>query len=81
MHRYLEGGRTGAGYALRSTRRAMVMCSLTTMLGFSSLVMARYQAFSALGWVALLGVGFCPITFLCFLRTLLILSKEKDGNA
>jgi predicted RND superfamily exporter protein len=77
MHRYLEGEERDAGHALRTTGRAMVMCSLTTMLGFGSLITARYQALSTMGWVTILGIGFCLITSLCFLPTLLILWRGK----
>jgi predicted RND superfamily exporter protein len=80
MHRYLEGGRRDAGHALRTTGRAMSMCSLTTMLGFGSLVTARYQALSTMGWVTILGMGFCLITALSLLPTLLILWKGKDDE-
>jgi hypothetical protein len=80
MHRYLEGRRRDAGHALRTTGRAMAMCSLTTMLGFGSLVTARYQALSTMGWVTILGMGFCLIAALCFLPTLLILWKEKHDE-
>jgi predicted RND superfamily exporter protein len=80
MHRFLEGGGSDAGHALRSTGRAMAMCSLTTMLGFGSLATARYQALSTMGWVTILGMGFCLIAALCFLPTLLFLSKEKYGE-
>jgi len=75
MHRYLEGG--GPGHALRNTGRAMVMCSLTTMLGFGSLATAQYQALSMMGWVTILGMGFCLISALGFLPTLLILWEQK----
>jgi predicted RND superfamily exporter protein len=80
MHRFLEGGGKDAGLALRTTGRAMAMCSLTTMLGFGSLATARYQALSTMGWVTILGMGFCLMAALCFLPTLLILSKEKYGK-
>jgi predicted exporter len=80
MHRFLERGGKDAGQALRNTGRAIAMCSLTTMLGFGSLVTARYQALSTMGWVTILGMGFCLITSLCFLPTLLILWKEKYGD-
>lgn len=79
MHRYLEEGK-GVGHTLRTTGRAMVMCSLTTMLGFGSLVTARYQALSNMGWVTILGMGFCLITSLCFLPTLLLLWKGNHGG-
>lgn len=80
MHRYLEEGRRDVGLVLRTTGRAMILCSLTTMLGFGSLVTARYQALSTMGWVTILGMGFCLITSLCFLPTLLILREEKYGG-
>jgi hypothetical protein len=77
MQRYLEGGGNDADHALRNTGRAMAMCSLTTMLGFGSLATARYQALSSMGWVTILGMGFCLMTALCFLPTLLILREQK----
>ena len=77
MHRFLEGGGKDAGHALRSTGRAMAICSLTTMLGFGSLATARYQALSTMGWVTILGMGFCLMAALCFLPTLLILWEQK----
>jgi predicted RND superfamily exporter protein len=78
MHRYLEGGARDAGKALRLTGRAMVMCSLTTMLGFGSLVTARYQALSTMGWVTIFGMGFCLITSLSLLPSLMILWKRRS---
>jgi predicted RND superfamily exporter protein len=77
MNRFLEGGGRDAGLALRTTGRAMAMCSLTTMLGFGSLATARYQALSTMGWVTILGMGFCLIAALCFLPTLLILWEQR----
>jgi predicted RND superfamily exporter protein len=77
MHRFLEGGGRDAGIALRTTGRAMAMCSLTTMLGFGSLATARYQALSTMGWVTILGMGFCLTAGLCFLPTLLILWEQR----
>jgi uncharacterized protein len=77
MHRFLEGGGRDAGLALRTTGRTMAMCSLTTMLGFGSLVTARYQALSTMGWMTILGMGFCLMAALCFLPTLLILWEQK----
>lgn len=80
MHRYLEGGGKDPVHALSATARAMTMCSITTMLGFGSLVTARYQALSTMGWVTILGMGFCLIASLTFLPTILILRREQDGK-
>lgn len=80
MHRYLEERNNDAGHALRTTGRAMTLCSFTTMLGFGSLATARYQAISTMGWVTIFGMGFCLMTALFFLPTLLILWKGKHGK-
>ncbi len=80
MHRFLEGGGRDAGLALRTTGRAMAMCSLTTMLGFGSLVTARYQALSTMGWVTIFGMGFCSIASLTLLPAILILWKRRSGE-
>ena len=76
----LEGGGKDPVHALRTTGRAMTMCSITTMLGFGSLVTARYQALSTMGWVTILGMGFCLITSLTLLPTLLILWKRRSSE-
>ncbi len=80
MHRFLEGGGRDVGLALRTTGRAMAMCSLTTMLGFGSLVTARYQALSTMGWVTIFGMGFCSIASLTLLPAILILWKRRSGE-
>ena len=80
MHRYLEEGRKDPIHALRTTGRAMTMCTLTTILGFGSLVTARYQALTTMVWVTILGMGFCLITSLSFLPSILILWKGRYGK-
>lgn len=80
MHRFLEGGGRDASLALRATGRAMAICSLTTMLGFGSLVTARYQALSTIGWVTIFGMGFCSIASLTFLPAILMLRKRRSSE-
>lgn len=81
MHRYLEGGGRDPLQALRATGRAMTMCTLTTILGFGSLVTARYQALSTMGWVTILGMGFCWMATLTLLPTILILWRGQNGKS
>ncbi len=80
MHRYQEGGGRDPIFALRATGRAMAMCSITTMLGFGSLVTARYQALSTMGWVTILGMGFCLVASITLLPTLLILWRGRHAK-
>lgn len=81
MHRYLEGGGKDPIHALSVTGRAMTMCSITTMLGFGSLITARYQALSTMGWVTILGMGFCLIASLFLLPALLLLLRGKHEQS
>ncbi len=80
MHRYQEGGGRDPAHALRATGRAMTMCSVTTMLGFGSLVTARYQALSTMGWVTILGMGFCLMASLTLLPTMLMLWRGRHAE-
>jgi len=79
MHRHLEAGEKDPLRALRQTGRAITLCTLTTILGFGSLVTARYQALTMMGWVTILGMGFCLITTLTLLPTILLL-KGRHGE-
>ena len=43
-------------------------------------IAARYQALSTMGWVTILGMGFCLIASLTLLPTLLILWKRRSSE-
>ena len=58
---------------LRHTGRAILIASLTTMIGFGSLALASHRGLSSLGVVLLLGVGSCLITSTLVLPNLLVL--------
>lgn len=81
MHRFLEDGGTDESSTLQKIGRAMILCSLTTMLGFGSLVTAQYPALSTMGWITILGMGFCLLTSLCFLPVLLILWSPTHNES
>ena len=65
----------GAGMetVLRRTGRAILIASLTTMIGFGSLALASHRGISSLGMVLLLGVGSCLITSTIVLPNLLVM--------
>lgn len=81
MHRYLEGGRKDPLYALQKTGRAITLCSLTTMLGFGSLVTARSHALSTMGWVTILGMGYCLISSLLLLPAFLLFLERRNHDS
>jgi len=57
---------------LRHTGRAILIASLTTMIGFGSLALASHRGMSSLGLVLLLGVGSCLLASLLVLPNLLV---------
>ncbi|HDL86045.1 MAG TPA: hypothetical protein ENH11_06955 [Candidatus Acetothermia bacterium] len=81
IHRYLEersilpdGAVERAG---RMTTMAIIVTSLTTMLVFASLLIARTPGLRLLGVSALLGIGFTLLFSLIFLPAVLHIGGEK----
>ncbi len=72
MQRIRLEGRAGMGVVLRHTGRAILIASLTTMIGFGSLALASHRGLSSLGFVLLLGVGSCLLTSMVVLPNLLV---------
>ena len=73
IHRYLEESRYDIYGAVRYTGRAVAMTSLTTMVGFGSLVIAQYRVLSSMGWIIIVGIGSCLLTSLFLLPPLLVI--------
>lgn len=67
LHRYRYEGFNQTKLVLKSTGKAILVTSLTTMVGFGSLMIAKYRGFISLGALLVLGVA------ACFLTTILIL--------
>jgi len=78
VHRYREG--RDIGEAVRYTGRAVVMTSLTTMVGFGSLSTSHFPALSSLGKLAVIGIGACLLTSLLLLPSLIVAIGEKGGR-
>ncbi|MGB2804738.1 MAG: MMPL family transporter [Candidatus Zixiibacteriota bacterium] len=67
LHRYRIEGFTKTPIVLKSTGKAIMLTSITTMVGFGSLMLAKYRGFGSLGSLLVLGV------FACFMTTVLLL--------
>ncbi len=78
IHRYLEDSRYDIHGAVQYTGRAVAMTSLTTMVGFGSLVIAQYRALSSMGWIIILGIGSCLLTSLFLLPPLLVIFLKPE---
>ncbi len=62
IHRFRLEGSQGMTVVMEHTARAVLIASLTTMVGFGSLALASHRGLASLGLVLLLGVGACLIT-------------------
>jgi hypothetical protein len=59
MTRYVQDGESDVRGAMRSTGGAVALCSLTTIIGYSSLLLAKNQALFLFGSLAVLGEIAC----------------------
>ncbi|MBI4161493.1 MAG: MMPL family transporter [Acidobacteria bacterium] len=75
VHRFLAG----SGEVVRifhNVGRAILMTTLTTMVGFGTLVFANFPALVTAGWVALIGLACCLLTSVTILPALLCRSRR-----
>jgi len=80
LHRYRIEGPENTRTVMRSTGRAVLLTSLTTMAGFGSLMIAKYRGFTSLSSLLVIGVGVCFVTSVVFLPALMNLGKKNYNN-
>jgi uncharacterized membrane protein YdfJ with MMPL/SSD domain len=73
--RYERDGSRDIFAAVRSTGAAVALCSLTTIIGYSSLLMAKNQALFLFGILAVLGEVCCLTVALVSLPALIVLRR------
>ena len=71
LHRNREEPECGKNVISKSTGQAVILTSLTTMIGFGSLMVADHQGVYSVGLVLTLGVGSCMITSITLLPALM----------
>ncbi len=77
FHRFIQEGRGGMRRAVESVGRAMVLTSLTTMIGFGSLMLYLMRGMASLGLVLFLGVGMCLLVTFTLLPALASLFEAQ----
>jgi hypothetical protein len=75
--RYKLEGRGSLPKVLRTTGGAVALCSLTTIIGYSTLIIAKNQALVSFGWIAILGEFTCLAAALIFIPSSIILLERK----
>ena len=77
VNRYVQDGQKDVGATLRATGSAVALCSLTTIIGYSSLLMAENRALFLFGLVAVLGEVGCLTAAVTFLPSVLLLVQRR----
>jgi len=77
FHRYLEEGPGSIPYVLRHTGVAVFVCTLTTMVGFSGLLLAHHPGLNSIGKLAVLGLSFTLLASLVAFPALLHFMEIK----
>ncbi len=81
VQRYrLEGGRNVLA-TIQHTGSAVALCSLTTIIGYGSLLLAQNQAFRSFGWIAILGELTCMTAAVIVLPSILLMAEQKKELA
>lgn len=82
MSRYLADGESDVRPAIRATGGAVALCSVTTVIGYSSLLLAENRALFLFGLLAVLGEIVCLVAGVLLLPALLlILPKRRRAQA
>lgn len=74
--RYKLEGKGSLVKVLRTTGGAVALCSLTTLIGYATLIIAKNQALVSFGWIAILGELGCLAAALVFVPAL-VMGREK----
>ena len=76
LHGYLERGTSDVEKTVQEVGKSVVMCAITTIIGFGSLMTMRFNGVASLGLVISIGVIFCLFTAIVLLPALLHFLKD-----
>jgi hypothetical protein len=79
MGRYLRDGGRSVAAAVRSTGGAVALCSFTTIVGYSSLLVAKNVGLFHFGVLAVLGEITCLVTAVVVLPAVLMLVRPQKS--
>ncbi len=79
LHRYRREGPGSIALVMRSTGRAVLITSLTTMIAFGSFIFATYRGLGSMGTLLFLGVGSCFLATFIILTAIITLTERKKG--
>ena len=78
--RYKLEGKGSMPEVLKKTGSAVALCSLTTIIGYFTLIIARNQALVSFGWIGIIGEVTCLVAALLFIPALVMRMENKRGQ-
>ena len=76
--RYRLEGRGSMLNVLKTTGGAVLLCSITTIIGYFTLIIAQNQALVSFGWIAIIGEATCILSALILVPALVIEIEKKQ---
>jgi hypothetical protein len=83
VHRWIDEGKGPKSIrpVVESTGRAVTLSALTTMIGFSAVILCRWRGLSMMGATLTMGIGLCWLAAVVFLPALLkVITMVKSGK-
>lgn len=77
-YHYLEEGPGSVGKVVRQVGTAIVMTSITSMIGFGGLAVTNYDGLQSIGYVAIVGIAATLVATLMVLPAILWLGEKYD---
>ncbi len=80
VHRYRDDKGSTISPIYKSTGKAVILSSLTTIIGFGSLMVAAHRGIYSIGVLLTIGVGCCMVASITVLPAILKIAAEKGWN-
>ncbi len=75
--RYRLEGRGSLPHVLKTTGGAVLLCSITTIIGYFTLIIAKNQALVSFGWIAIIGEATCLLSALVLVPALVVRLERR----
>ncbi|OGQ44820.1 MAG: hypothetical protein A3H42_04160 [Deltaproteobacteria bacterium RIFCSPLOWO2_02_FULL_46_8] len=76
--RYKLEGKGSLPKVLNTTGGAVTLCSITTIIGYFTLIIAKSQALVSFGWIGIIGEVTCLAAAMVFVPTLVMRLEQKN---
>ena len=79
-HRYSEEGKGSLYYVLKTTGLAITMTTLTTIVGYSGLILANHPGLNSIGDLAVIGISLTFVAAMLVLPSLLQFFEGRNAQ-